>query len=106
LHKVKGKQKEISKTKNHKTPAFIWAKLWDILVEQAILPPKKTVTPLAEESCQGGTTDVGKHTRSLPRNTSFPLVASVLNAMLYLNGDLERQEFYKVMSVYYLHHLT
>ncbi|CAB9516872.1 Protein of unknown function (DUF3645) [Seminavis robusta] len=100
--KLKSTQRERSRQKNHKTPSFVWSKIIDVLVEENHI--SQMDREVMQECYQGGTTDVGKHTDCLARNTSFPLVASVYAAMLTLQGH-DKHCFYQALSVYYLHHL-
>ena len=89
--------------KSHKTPSFVWAKLLDAMVDLKLMSTEQVNAKL--ECYQGGTTDVGLHTGCLPRNTSFPLVASVYSKMLCLSNDYDHQRFYKALCVFYLFHL-
>lgn len=101
--KLKESEKERTRQKNHKTPTFVWARLLDAMAEMEVISTDEVET--MEDCYQGGTTDVGLHTGCLARNTSFPLVASVYSAMLFLDGDHDHSEFHKALCIYYLHHL-
>ena len=97
-------QSEPTRQKHHKTPTFVWARLLDAMVLAKAL--SRDMVKAMRESYQGGSDDVGQHTSCLPRNTSFPLVASVYSAMLQLDEcDSEHNACKKTLCVYYLHHL-
>ncbi|CAB9529821.1 Protein of unknown function (DUF3645) [Seminavis robusta] len=97
-------QSTFTREKHHKTPSFVWARLLDAIVQAKALPGSTVC--VIKESYQGGTTDVGKHTNCLQRNTSFPLVASVYSSMLYLyEFDEDHDSFRKMLCMYFLHHL-
>jgi hypothetical protein len=95
---------EKTSQKNHKTPTFVWARFLDAMVTASALSSTSVEAML--ETYQGGTTDVGRHTSCLERNTSFPLVASVFSVILYLDEfDHDHDAFKMTLCVYYLHHL-
>ena len=97
----KAQSSQGNQQKHHWTPSFVWARLMDAFVETEAL-----ASPHAGKQCyQGGTTDVGLHTGCLRRNTSFPLVLSVCSKVFEMNGDIDHNDFYKLLVVYYLHHL-
>lgn len=80
---------------NQKTPSFVNALLLESINELRQGNLKK-------ESSHGGTTDVGRHTDCLPRNTCFPLVLSVLHTIVVVqNYDARRSnDFNKCVAVY------
>ena len=79
---------------NQKTPSFAYSVLYRILWDQK-----------NQSLIQGGTTDVGLHTGCQMRNTSFPLVLSIICVMLRFQGEPNDQTFYKCLVVYFLDHL-
>jgi Protein of unknown function (DUF3638) len=99
---------------NQKTPSFLRAIVWNAMQEtiaNASSAPAASTT--ATTTIQGGTTDVGLHTGCIRRNTSFPLVASLLCWTLRLQQqeqqqgepDEDNQTFYQCLITYYIHHL-
>jgi hypothetical protein len=81
---------------NQKTPAFASHLL------KKILRGSQGQGPLP---IQGGTTDVGLHTGCNPRDTTFPLVLSVVRTMCRHNGELDDELFKKCILSYFLAHL-
>eukprot|EP00977_Amphora_coffeiformis_P029239 scaffold39593_cov176-Amphora_coffeaeformis.AAC.1 len=49
---------------------------------------------------QGGTTDVGLHTGCLKRNTSAPLVFSVIKTALHFSGEVDDDRFRTLLAIY------
>lgn len=90
-----------TKPRKHKTPSFAWARLLDAAVSLGLVSSDGAS---AKAACfQGGTTDVGPHAGCLPRNTSFPLVASAFCTVLARDGDCKHDLFHKALVIYYLH---
>jgi hypothetical protein len=88
---------------NQKTPSFLRTIVWNSL--QAIGSRGVDKPPTYERTIQGGTTDVGLHTGCLRRNTSFPLVATLLSWTLRTLGDADDQAFFKCLISYFASHL-
>jgi hypothetical protein len=82
---------------NQKTPSFARA----VLLETMLALSGVSDTPMV----QGGTTDVGLHTGSILRNTSFPLVLSLFHELLKKQGESGDETFLKCVSTYFLSYL-
>lgn len=90
---------------NQKTPSFLNEKL-----RQAINVVAETEEEMTEESgfgcsIQGGTTDVGKHTGCLVRNTSSPLVFSAIREILRISGEPDDDCFRTLLAIYFVRFL-
>ena len=78
---------------HQKTPAFIYAVLNDAITQIQVETEHNLTKP------RGGFTDVGLHTGGLPRDTSWPLVTSLLQ--VFLEAYPDGQERFRTSMAYF-----
>ena len=85
---------------NQKTPSFLREKLRQTIDQVGETDIGVGGGAETRGSFQGGTTDVGLHTGCLKRNTSAPLVFSVVHTVLCMSGEPDNDHFRTLLAIY------